>query len=220
MTFQYRIVLKKSEKLKYFINILRFYPLSSVNVTWQKSCQYQCFSDISNVWDVIWFVFPPICSYFFSFVLLLGKLVWILNICKNVSILFGQLAPGASLPVFLKAEGNWCMPNCSQNTDVVGTPLTTPTWGSAVNPVICQKVMLNLYDLSYFWPPLLTFKCFVLSLVQCHVLHCAGRTGLCGACEMCGFVTCVDSWCVRWAHHEHLLFSEKRGKHTALQKKN
>lgn len=66
LAFQYRIVVKKLKSWnQYFINILRFNLLLSVNVTWQKSCQYQCFDDISNLWDVIWFVFSLIWAILF-----------------------------------------------------------------------------------------------------------------------------------------------------------
>lgn len=142
---------------------------------------------------------------FFSFVLLLGKLVWILNICGNVSILSGQPTLGASSPLFLKAERSRWMPNCSQNADVVGTPLTTlmaallaHSWGSAVDPVIRQKVMLNLYGRSCFLPQLLSFQCLVLSLVTYHVVprwHQNGPASCLWAawiCDLCGLLMCED----------------------------
>lgn len=179
---------------------MRFNPLFSVNIIWQKS--------------VFWWhpsmgcyliSFTSHLQLLFSFVLLLRKLMWVLNICKNVSILSGQPAPGASLSLFLKAEGNCCLPNCSQNTEMVGPPLPAllaallaHSWGSAGNPVICQKAMLNWCDLSYFWPLFLLFECLVLSLVLSHVMHCAGRTGLTGAlwpvwvCDLCGLQMCED----------------------------
>lgn len=132
----------------------------------------------SAIYGILSDLFFLLLKLLFTFLLLLGKLVWVLNICKNVSILCGQPAPGASLPLFPKGWRESMQPNSSQNTDAVGTPLTTlmaallaPSWGSAVNPVIYQKVTLNLYDLSYFWPLLLSFvSCAQPCAVPCGAL--------------------------------------------------
>lgn len=147
------------------------------------------------------------------FYLLFGATLFLCLTFRKVGVNFKYLQkcfysvwPISSRSIITSFPKGWreLMPNCSQNTAVVGTPLTTllaallaHSRGSAVNPVICQKVMLNLYEMSYFWPLLLLFKCLVLSPVRYRVVHCAGRTGLPGACEMYGFVTHVDSRCVR-----------------------
>lgn len=186
----------------------------SVSVFWwhQQSmgCYLICFSSYLQL--------------LFSVALLLGKLVWILNICKNVSILSGQLALGPSLPLFLEAGGNWCLPNCSQNTDVVGTSLkyTNGCTSCTFLRVCCESCHLTKSHVKTVWSVRFFDHHFwhlgalysALCSATCWQNQPAWCLGDVWICDLCGLLMCEDGLTLGMFH----LLREERGSTPHLKK--